>query len=58
MKFDESEGTGLGLYLTKSIIDNSGGKIWFESKENIGTTFFVLIPFEGMKKKVGEKPLV
>ena len=57
-KEKESEGTGLGLYLAKSIIENSGGKIWFESRENVGTTFYVVIPFDGMKKKVGEKPLV
>ncbi len=54
----ESEGTGLGLYIVRSIIEGANGKIWFESEENRGTTFFALIPFEGMKKKVGAKPLV
>lgn len=37
-------GSGLGLYVAKSMVENHGGKIWFESGENEGTTFFVKLP--------------
>jgi len=50
-------GTGLGLYIIKETIEQTGGKIWFESKENQGSTFYVSIPLEGMKKKEGSKRL-
>ena len=47
----DTEGTGLGLYIAKSIIEQSGGKLWFESKENKGTTFYALLPIKGVKKE-------
>jgi two-component system, NtrC family, nitrogen regulation sensor histidine kinase NtrY len=40
----KSEGMGLGLAIVRGIIENCGGKIWFESVQNVGTTFFIELP--------------
>ncbi|MBN2683300.1 MAG: PAS domain S-box protein [Bacteroidales bacterium] len=39
-------GTGLGLSISKQLITKQGGKIWMESKENEGTTFFFELSFK------------
>jgi len=42
----ETEGSGLGLFITKNIIEAHGGKIWFESEENKGTTIYLTLPIK------------
>ncbi|MBU0614127.1 PAS domain S-box protein, partial [Patescibacteria group bacterium] len=51
----QADGNGLGLYIAKSIVEAHGGKIWFESILEKGTTFYFTLPMNTPKsKKVDE----
>jgi signal transduction histidine kinase len=45
-KKQDTVGSGLGLYTTKSIMEHHRGRIWFESAQGSGTTFFARIPLD------------
>lgn len=39
------KGTGLGLPIAKELVEQMGGKIYFESELGVGTTFYITLPF-------------
>jgi signal transduction histidine kinase len=41
---DHVEGTGIGLYMVKRMVENAGGRIEVHSQLGAGTTFFVFLP--------------
>jgi signal transduction histidine kinase len=51
IKTKDTDGTGLGLFIVKAILEQVGGRITFESEENKGSTFTVLLPSTGMHRK-------
>lgn len=48
----KTQGNGLGLYITKELVEKMQGEISFESQEGIGTTFYVSFPFYNLEDAV------
>ncbi len=42
----QTQGSGLGLFIAKSVIEKAGGKIGFQSQENKGSTFWFSLPIK------------
>jgi len=53
----QEDGSGLGLYLAKMLVQLSGGDIGFTTQEGKGSTFWFTLPFKGSKKRVGKARL-
>jgi len=49
----DTQGSGIGLYISKNTVDAWGGKLWFQSEEQKGTTFHFTVP--RVMERLGEK---
>ncbi len=54
----DTEGSGLGLYLVKTLVEQVGGRVWFESEEKKGSSFYAALPVEGMSHRKGTTELI
>ena len=49
---ERTDGSGLGLFVIKKIVENHGGSVGFDSEENVGTTFYFSLPIAAAQEAI------
>lgn len=53
----QTSGSGLGLYIAKELTKHHNGRIWFDSEENKGSTFYIQLPVKQVAKSIHKTPV-